>query len=238
MLLHPFPVDASFWGPAWRALDADVEVITPEFPGFGSAPAHEDPAIAEFADGVATRIDEHGGRAIVCGLSLGGYVALALVARHPRVVRALVLANTRAEADGPEARAARDQGFDTIRIDGLDAFLNGLVPKLLRPDPPAEVVDHVWAIAGEQDPDAVCGALMALRDRPDRVGELGAVSVPTLVIGGDQDQITPPEAIDTLVAGIPGARKVVIAEAGHLSALERPAAFADALRDFIARLPR
>lgn len=237
VLLHPFPMDGSFWGPAWRELDRNVTVLTPEFPGFGGAPSEPEATIASFADDVARAIGEHGGRATVCGLSLGGYVALALVARHPERVRALVLANTRAEADGAEARAGRDRGFDTVRIDGLDAFLNGLIPKLVRPDAPAAVVDHVWAIAGEQDPEAVCGALMALRDRPDRVAELGAIAVPTLVIAGEHDQITPDSAIDTLVAGIPGATKGVIADAGHLSALEQPEAFAALLRGFMASLP-
>ncbi len=236
VLLHPFPLDASFWGPTWRALDARVEVLTPEFPGFGTAPLSENPTIADFADQVAQSIAARGRAAVVCGLSLGGYVALALVARHPELVRGLVLANTRAEADGPEARSGRDRGFDTVRIDGLDAFLDGLVPKLVRPDAPADVVDHVWAIAGDQDPDAVCAALVALRDRPDRVAELERIAVPTLVIGGADDQITPPQAIDLLAAHIPGAQKRVIADAGHLTALEQPQGFAAAVREWLSRL--
>lgn len=237
VFLHPFPMDASFWGPAWRALAVDVQVLTPEFPGFGSAPPVSDPTIADFADHVAEVITATGRPAVVCGLSLGGYVALALAARHPTTLRGLVLANTRADADGPEARAGRERGFDTVRIDGLDAFLDGLVPKLLRPGAPDDVVDHLWAIAGEQDPEAVCAALMALRDRPDRVDALPGIAVPTLVIGGAEDQVTPPEAIDLLAAQIPGARKHVIADAGHLSALEQPQAFAAAIREFLAQLP-
>lgn len=219
----------------WRELDVDVTLLTPEFPGFGAAPAEEAPSIAGFADSVAELIRaEDAGPAVVVGLSLGGYAALALVAEHPDVVTALVLANTRAEADSAEARRAREQSIDTIRIDGLPTFLAELVPKLVAPDAASDVWDRVFGIAETQDSEAVCLALEALRDRPDRVSELGRIGVRTAVIVGEHDQVTPHPAAAVLADGIPGATLEIIPGAGHLSALERPAEFAGLVRGMIA----
>jgi pimeloyl-ACP methyl ester carboxylesterase len=230
-------MDASFWGPMWRALDADAEAITPEFPGFGGAPTTEAPSIDGFADEVAATLrDDRAGAALVVGVSMGGYVAQSLAVRNPDVVAGLILANTRAEADDTDARRARDAGIDTIRIDGLDAFLDGLVPRLVSPDADAEVWERVQAIALRQDPEAVCSALEALRDRPDRTGDLAAIAAPAVVVVGEDDAITPRAAADALAAGIPGADQRVIGRCGHLSAIEQPAAFAAVVREVLARL--
>jgi 3-oxoadipate enol-lactonase len=220
-------MDASFWGPMWRELGADVTLLTPEFPGFGSAGAEETPSIAGFADTVAELIEAEGaGPAIVVGVSLGGYVALALAIDHPQTVAALVLANTRADADDPPARRAREQAIDTIRIDGLQTYLAELVPRLLSPIAATETWERVFAIAENQDREAVCDALEALRDRPDRTDDVPGIQVRAVVVGGEDDLITPPEALAALTDAIPGATKVVLSGAGHLSAIERPVEFA------------
>jgi 3-oxoadipate enol-lactonase len=227
VLLHPFPMDASFWGPMWRELAADVTLLTPEFPGFGAEPPAVSPSIEGFADDVAGAIRAEGsGPATVVGLSLGGYVALALAARHPDAAASFVLANTRAEADDAAGRRRRESAIDTIRIDGLDTYLATLLPGLLAPDALPDAWEAADAIAGGQDPDAVCLALEALRDRPDRRGDLSTIAVPTIVVAGADDAVTPLESARALAAGIPGATLEVIAGAGHLSALERPAEFA------------
>ena len=237
VLLHPFPMDASFWGPMWRELAAEVTVLTPEFPGFGAAPPVGPPSIAAFADDVAALIWAEGrGAATVVGLSLGGYVALALAHDHPDVVAGLVLANTRAEGDDAAARTARDQAIDTVRIDGLDTYLIGLVPRLLSPEAGPEAWERAQAIAQLQEPEAVCLALEALRDRPDRTGELGAIEVPATVIVGADDAITPRDAAQSLADAIDGAILAEIAGAGHLSALERPAEFAALVAETLTRV--
>ncbi len=237
VLLHPFPLDATFWEPVWHDLDLDVGVLTPDFPGFGNdtyVPDHV--AIVDVADHVASLIAETGRRAVLCGLSLGGYVALAIVARHPQLVAGMLLANTRAEADGDAARVARDQAIDTIRIDGFDHWRNDFVPKLLRPHPAPHTLEHVWTMAASQSPQAVSSALLALRDRPDRTGELASIDVPTIVVAGAEDQVTPMADIDVLVEGIPEAQKRVIADAGHLTAIEQPATFAEVIRELVERV--
>lgn len=237
VLLHPFPMDASFWGPMWRALDANAEAITPEFPGFGGAPAAADPSIDGFADETVEAIRAEGhGAVIVVGVSMGGYVAQSLAVRHPDVVAGLVLANTRADADDADARRGRDSAIDAIRVDGLDAYLEGLVPRLVSPDADAEVWQRVEAIASRQDPEAVCSALEALRDRPDRTGDLARITVPTSVVVGADDAITPRSAADALAAGIADAEQRVIERCGHLSAIERPDAFAGVVRDLLDRV--
>ncbi len=215
----------------WRELDTDVVLLTPEFPGFGGAPALMAPSIDGFADSVAQLIrDEGSPPATVVGLSLGGYVAQSLAVRHPDCVAGLVLANTRAEGDDAAGKDARNRGIDTIRIDGLSTFLDGLLPRLLSPAAPAEVWERVHAIAARQDPDAVCAALEALRDRPDRRDEVSAIAVPTIVVVGRDDAITPREASDALTAAIAGSTQRVL-DTGHLSAIEAPAPFAAVIRD-------
>jgi 3-oxoadipate enol-lactonase len=239
VLLHPFPMDASFWGPMWRELGADVTLLTPEFPGFGAAPPVDAPTIAGFAREVAGQIRaEPPGVATVVGLSLGGYVALALARDHPDVVAGLVLANTRAEGDDATARAGRDQAIDTVRIDGLDTYLATLLPRLLGAAATPEAWERAQAIARLQDPEAVCLVLEALRDRPDRSRGLEGIAVPTTVIIGSDDVVIPREAAEALADGIPGATLATIEGAGHLSALERPAEFAGLVAVTISRVGR
>lgn len=228
-------MDASFWGPMWRALDRDVRLLTPEFPGFGAAPPVDAPSIAGFAAHVAELIArQDAGPATVVGLSLGGYVALALAEEDPATVAALVLANTRAAADTDDARAGRDAAVDVVKFDGLDAFLETLLPRLLGPAAGGEAWERARAIAGRQDPEAVVGALEALRDRPDRSGVLGDLDVPVVVVTGCDDAVTPPEEARAFAAAIAGAAYVEIPAAGHLSALEQPEAFAEVVAGVLA----
>ena len=235
VLLHPFPLDASFWAPVAPLLAADREVVTPEFPGLGAAPAVEAPSVDGFADLVADRIaGMRGGRAAVCGLSLGGYAALSLAARHPARVAALVLADTRAEADTPEAAEGRHRSAAMVRAGGTGAFLDDFTPRLVAPGDDA-ARDAARAIADRQDPEAVARALEALAGRADRRGDLAGISAPALVIVGSEDALTPPPFAETLAAGLPDAELVVIPGAGHLTALERPAEFAAAVRAFLSR---
>ncbi|WP_217922612.1 alpha/beta fold hydrolase [Miltoncostaea oceani] len=236
VLLHPFPTEAAFWRELVAALPGDRPVVLPEFPGLGGAPPRADATVDGFADEVAERIGREApeGRAVVCGLSLGGYVALSLAVRHPDRVAGLVLADTRAEADTPEARDGRHAAAAQVRAGGTAGFLDGFVPKLVAPGD-ADALARARALADAQDPEGVARALEALAGRADRVADLPGVAAPTLVIVGEHDGLTPPDFARTLAAGIPGAELVVIPGAGHLTALEAPDAFAAALTGFLAR---
>ncbi len=239
VLLHPFPLDSRFWDPVRPALAAARPVLAPDFPGLGRSTATAPPTVNGVADALAERIAREvpGGRAAVCGLSLGGYVALALAARHPDRVGALILADTRAEPDTPEAAEGRHRSAAAVRAGGRAAFLDDFVPRLVAPADDA-ARDAARAIADGQPPEGIAGALEALAGRADRRPDLGSIGVPTLVIVGSEDGLTPPDRSEALVAAIPGARElVVVAGAGHLSALERPDAFADAVNRFLGEGP-
>jgi 3-oxoadipate enol-lactonase len=224
VLIHPFPTDAQFWSPLRGHLNPERHVLVPELPGFGSASERQGWTIAEAADAIADTIAAWApdGRAAVFGLSMGGYTALALAARRPDVVGALIVADTRAEADDQAARAGRERAIATITEQGLAAFLDGFLPKLVAPGTSAEVTSALRTMAGRQSASTVVSALEALRDRPDRCGDLAQILRPTLVIVGELDALTPPDAAATISRGIPGARLVTVAGTGHLTALERP----------------
>lgn len=234
VLLHPFPADARFWEPVTSLLDPGVRVLAPDAPGFGGRPASRGWAIADWADEVAGAIAAEGGAAVVAGLSMGGYAALALAARHPEVVRGLLLADTRAEADDDTVRAGRSDAIAAIAADGLEVWLEGFLPRLLSPAPDPAARARLHEIASRQPPAAVRDALRALAARPDRRPGLAAIRVPTLVVVGADDVPTPVAAAEVMRDGIPGARMEVVPGAGHMTALERPDAFAAALGTLLA----
>lgn len=234
VLLHAFPFDARLWQAVTPALAARHRVIAPDLRGFGDSPLGGTPySIADLADDVAGLLAALGiERAAIAGLSMGGYVALALAARHPTRLGALVLCDTKAGPDTPEARRARDEAIATVRSRGVDAYLDGVLPRLVSPRAPDEVRAQARAL-GRQSPDAVVAGLQALRDRPDRRAELAAIDCPTLVLVGADDGLTPPAEAHSMAQAIPGAREVVLEAAGHLSCLEAPDAFSRALAEFL-----
>jgi 3-oxoadipate enol-lactonase len=240
VLIHPFPTDAGFWDELRPRLSPDRHVLVPELPGFGSKSERPGWSIAEAADEIADTIAAWApdGRAAVCGLSMGGYTALALAARRPDVVSALVLADTRAEADDDDALAGRSRAIEMISTQGLRAFLDDFLPHLVAPDTSAEITEALRRIAERQRPSSVVSALEALRGRPDRRDDLPGIACPTLVIVGELDALTPPAAATTIYRGVPGARMATIAGAGHLTALERPADTALLVETFLRGLDR
>ncbi len=240
VLIHPFPTDAGFWDEFRTNVSSDRHVLIPELPGFGSQAERPGWSIAEAADEIADTIAAWApdGRAAVCGLSMGGYTALALAARRPEVVSALVLVDTRAEADDEAARTGRSRAIETISSHGLGAFLDDFLPRLVAPGTSAVITQELRKIADRQRPSSVISALEALRGRPDRRDDLPGIACPTLVIVGELDALTPPTAATTISRGIPGARMATLAGAGHLTALERPGDTALLVETFLNGLDR
>jgi pimeloyl-ACP methyl ester carboxylesterase len=238
VLLHPFPVDGTFWEPLRAQLRTERRVLAPDLPGFGGAPRVTEPRMEALADAVAGTIAGlPGGRAVVAGLSLGGYVTLALVARRPELVAGLALLDTRAEADDEAGRARRDGALAAIGAGGLPAFLEGFLPSLMAPGAPPRAREALAAMAARQPVEGVRDALMAMRGRADRVAGLRDIALPTLVLVGAEDTVTPLPSARTMAELIPGAELRVVPGAGHMSALEDPAAVARELEAFLARCP-
>jgi pimeloyl-ACP methyl ester carboxylesterase len=221
--------------PGWR-------VIAPDFAGLGSSDDLDDlsQALDDYARDVVTLVDRLGiGRIVVAGVSLGGYVALALARIAPARLAGLVLVDTKAAADSPDAREGRGRMLDLLANRGTGGVADEMMPKLLgettRRETPA-LVEHVRSMILSNDPEGVRRAIVRLRDRPDATPGLASIAVPTLVVVGEEDVVTPPADAERLAAGIPGASIARIAAAGHLSTLEQPDAFGRLLADFLARL--
>jgi pimeloyl-ACP methyl ester carboxylesterase len=242
VLLHAFPLDGRMWAPQVEALAGSYQVIVPDFRGFGAA---MDQAVSEagmdlLADDVARLLDDRGlDRVVLGGLSLGGYVALAFMRRHADRVSGLVLLDTKATADGDQAREDRLRMAERVLAEGNGFVPEAMLPKLLgetsREHRP-ELVEKVTALIREQAPEAVAGAQRGMAARPDSTDLLGTIRVPTLVVTGEEDAVAGPEVGRELAAGIPGARFLLVEEAGHLANLEQPEIVNEALLDFLAPL--
>jgi len=242
VLLHAFPLDREMWRPQLGALAGAARVLAVDLPGFGHSPAGTTPfAIESAADAVADLLDAVGGagRVVVAGLSMGGYVAMAFARRHPDRLAGLVLADTRSEADDEAAKQGRAKMIALANEKGAAAVAEQMLPKLLSEATLAnrpEVVETVRKLAARQTADGVANGLAALRDRPDATAGLDNVAVPTLILVGEHDAVTPPVLASAMGARIWGSLVVTIPGAGHLSNLENPEAFNAALLDFLAKV--
>jgi pimeloyl-ACP methyl ester carboxylesterase len=177
-------------------------------------------------------------RAVIGGISMGGYVALSLLRRHPERICGLALVDTRAGADTPEGRRARDDMADLARRAGPVGVVRQMLPKLLstaaRLEQPG-LADRVERIGAGASLDGVLGALAAMKERPDSFPLLSGIEVPTLVLAGREDELTTPADARAMADAIPNARLHVLPGAGHLSSLERPDDVTAALRELVAR---
>jgi 3-oxoadipate enol-lactonase len=241
LLLHGFPLSKGMWEPQIEALADRYRCLAPDHSGFGdSEPTDHICRMEDMAADAAALLDHCGiHQAVVCGLSMGGYAALAFCEAFPDRLRALVLADTRAGADDEAGRARRHAQADEALAGGSAALIPALVPKLLgartlaeRPDLRERVETQVAAAPAA----GVAAALRGMAARPDRTELLGRIAVPTLVLTGEEDAVIPPEESRRLAQGIAGAELMVLPGAGHLSNLERPDAWSAALAGFLEKI--
>ena len=243
VLLHAFPFSSNMWEPQVEALGDRFRFILPDLLGFGDSDAPDDPgaySMDAFADQTAAVIDDLNlDRVAFGGLSMGGYAAFAFLRKYRDKVNALVLADTKAEADPPEGVEKRTGQQKLVRDEGTSNLIEGLAGALLS-EPTREkkpdVVEKVKKLMAENPPAGFIGALEAMKKRPDSSSELTQIDVPTLVIVGENDGITPPDAARKIHEHVGGSRLVVIPESGHLSNLEAPEAFNGALAEFLGGL--
>ena len=237
LFVHGFPFDHEQWRPqlerltAWRCIAPDLRGVRG-----GAAPAGGY-SMGGYADDLAAELDAAGVEsAICCGLSMGGYVLFELLRRYPQRVLGLILCDTKAEPDTPEGKAGRDELARVAEREGAAAIAERLLPKLLGPSTRAQrprVVEVVRAMAARVQVAGLVGALAAMRDRPDSVPLLEEIRVPTLVLGGSEDEISPAAGMRAMAQRIRGAKYVEVPEAGHLAPLERPELVNGALEEFL-----
>ena len=236
LFIHGFPFDATMWQ---HQRDAGFPILAPNLPGFGgSKVVPPDPAtIGGYADFVWEVVKAQKEKPIVAGLSMGGYVLLELLRQHAADVAGAILIDTRAEADSAEARANRLKSIEDVRANGTKNVIDGLMTRLLAPDATEATKAEVRGIMERQSPEAVIAAQTAMANRRDQTDWLPQLKLPTLIIVGEKDIITPPPAARTMHAAIAGSRLLEIPGVGHMSAMEDPAAVNEAIREFAAGVP-
>jgi pimeloyl-ACP methyl ester carboxylesterase len=237
VLIHGFSLDARMWSDLAGRLEGVARVHAVDLPGCGAS--REPPArtVDAMADAVRRSIDALGlTRFALGGLSMGGYVALAYWRRHaPARPSQFLLFDTRAEADTEEARRQRDATAEAVlRELELGPFAARMLPRLLASGASATVRDDVRRMIESQQAATVAACARAMRDRADATDVLPTIDVPTLVVCGAEDVMTPPEGMQRLAAAIPGARFALVPRAGHLAPMEEPAACAGLVRRFLA----
>ncbi len=237
VLLHGFPHDRTLWAPQLAAAIPGVRTVAPDLPGFGESESIPMASVDAWADWIATLLDAlEIDRVILGGLSMGGYLCFAFWRRYPERVRALVLADTKAGADNEEGKGKRIAMQQLAAAEGVGAvaekMLPGMVGKTTRETRPA-VVATLDAMMRRASVRAVHDALDVLRGRPDSTPTLATITVPTLIVVGEEDALTPVAESRTMAAGIAGSRLEVIANAGHASNLEDAATFTRLLSGFV-----
>lgn len=242
VLLHAFPLSRRMWQFQYDGLTTQMRLVTPDLTGFGeSATSADPPDLGVMADGVLALLDRlELDDVVLGGLSMGGYVAMEILRRRPGRVRALVLADTKASADVDAAAANRRRMADVLE-DGRNTrvLVHDVLPTVVgattREEHP-ETVTWLREIVEETDPLGAAWAQRAMAARRDSFDTLREVRVPTLVVVGEEDALSPPSDAEAMVDAVPGAELVVLERAGHLSAVEAPDDFNDAVCEFVLRL--
>ena len=240
VFIHGFPHNRTLWAPQLGALLPRARCIAVDLRGFGESSVQGPYSMAQYADDVAGVLDRaQVDRAVIAGLSMGGYVAFEMWRRHRPRVRALVLADTRAGADSDEAKAKRRDLIALARARGAeavaDAQLPGMIGKSSRERSP-DTVEGVREMMAAAPVEGIVGALEAMMARPDSTPTLATIDVPTLIVVGDEDVLTPPSEARAMHDGIAGSRLEVLTGAGHVSNVERPAAFNHVVSEFLGVL--
>jgi 3-oxoadipate enol-lactonase len=242
LFVHGFPLNHSMWAAQMAEFSKRHRVIAPDLRGFGESDLGglNKVSMDRCADDLAALLDglEIKEKVVLCGLSMGGYLAFAFWRRHAGRLSGLVLADTKAGADAPEKAQGRLKQADQTMADGPEVMWKAMKGGLFAPDAETktpEVFASVRAMMLGSSREAIAAALRGMAERPDSTGDLPRVSVPALAIVGAEDSLTPPADSRAIAAGIPGAELAIIPNAGHLSPMENPHAFNAALASFLAK---
>jgi pimeloyl-ACP methyl ester carboxylesterase len=240
VLLHGFPLHGGMWQGQREALSAHWQVVVPDFRGFGQSPETGTFTIEQLADDTHDLVEKMDlGRIVLCGLSMGGYVALAYAKKYAQTLRGLILLDTKAEGDNAEGKANRDRMIAIANERGskpiADAMLGKLIPEETARNRP-QLAKTLRDMMESTRPETIVHALAAMRDRPDQTNMLGAIKTPTLIGVGDQDAITPPDVARAMHAKIPGSQLRIFIGSGHMSPMEQTEQVNAAIAEFLSKL--
>lgn len=240
LLLHAFPLNAGMYRAQLDGALGTARVLAPDLPGFGDSPAPVgEPSLEHWADELAGLLDRAGvATAVVGGVSMGGYLAMAFARRHPDRLAGLLLADTKASADQPAALANRERIASAVLARDSVALLleEKTEASLLGPDSTGELTAEVRALIGAASPAGVAWAQRAMAARADSFATLEQLAVPAAVVVGEHDGLTPVADAEAMAMALPDAELTVIPGVGHLSALEAPAAFNAAVTALLRRV--
>ena len=247
LLVHAFPLTSAVWNLQIEEFRRNYRVIAPDLRGLGGSAddltSDRPVSMDEYADDLAALLDAIGltdEPVIYMGLSMGGYIAFAFWRRHAHRVRAFVLCDTRSEADTEEGRQGRYQLIEAVRQTGSSAAAEIMLPRLFAPDTyrlRPDLVGETSGLIERNSPAGIMAAAAGLAARPDSTPDLAGINVPCLVVVGQQDVLTPPETARRLAQALPDWQLSLVPHAGHLSNLENPEFFNQALTTFLKGLP-
>lgn len=243
LFVHGFPLNHSMWREQLEAFVSDYRVIVPDLRGFGDSDVTEGTVMMEqHADDLLALLDELNvdGPVILCGLSMGGYIAWQFQQKFPERLRALILCDTRAIADTPDGVENRKRLAKMVVENGSAAVASAMLPNLFSPvtgDRDQSVIDELRQTIAATSPQGIAAASLGMAERPDVTSLLPSIETPTLLIVGEDDGISTPKEMKTIADAMPNARLEVIPEAGHMSPLENPRPVNEAIREFLQNLP-
>ena len=239
LLIHGFPLDRTLWRSQIAGLQHAYRVIAPDLRGFGNSSETDGKAVSmdQYAADLKALLDSLSiTQAVIGGISMGGYVALALYAQYSERVKGLILANTRATPDSIEGKQTRLDNAQKVSETGTSFLVESMAPKMLGPTVRTELAITVHSMMARQRAAGIMSALRGMAARPDRTSLLRFATVPTLIVTGSADTLIPPVDSEAMQALIPDSTLVNIPEAGHLSNIDKSDAFNDAIRAFRSKM--
>lgn len=235
LAVHGFPLSGKLWAEVASDLSREHRLILPDLRGFGQSRPTSETSMGRYVEDLIAvlgeaKVDEP---VILMGLSMGGYVLMEFWRRYPEKVAALILANTRAQADTPDAAKGRYQTAEKVMAEGSQVVADSMIEKLFAPSASPELKEEWYEIMANSSPVGVTAALGAMAERPDSQDTLTTITVPTLIIAGREDPITPVKDAETMHRLIEGSTLAIIEDAAHMTPVETPGAFAMAVQQFL-----
>jgi 3-oxoadipate enol-lactonase len=241
MFVHGFPFDHTMWDPQMKALPNHFRAITYDVRGHGGSDVGDGQYTIEFfVDDLIALLDHLViDKTVLCGLSMGGYIALRAIERHPERFKALVLCDTKSDADTNEGKIKRSTTLKSVKSEGVAVFADDFVKAIFAPETfqnHPEVIETIKQTIRANSPIGISGAALALAARTDTTGVLTKIQVPTLILVGEHDKLTPPSASEFMQKQIAGSELHIISKAGHMTNLENAPDFNRHLIDFLNRM--